>query len=64
MSSCLSQLETKAVPVTALVISDASLDLLGDRDTVVDNVASKVPGERDWVLEGEGNAFKVLPVLF
>ena len=64
MSSCLSQLKTKAVPVTILIILNASLDLLSDLDTVVDDVATNLPGERDWVAKGERNTFKLLPVLF
>jgi len=38
------------------------MDLLSDLDTIVNDVTTNVPGERDWVLESLGHLLELLPI--
>ena len=62
VGSSLSAILTEVIPFIRLVVSDSRLDLMGDLDTIVDDVTSNVPGEGNWALEGLSDFGKLSPV--
>ena len=63
LSGSFTELKAEVIPVLIFVVIDTSLDLFSDLDTIVNNIASNMPGERNRVFKGQGDLLELLPVL-